>query len=70
MKEASQITFEIYSLLETWENKLAGLPAEAIMQRRNSQNLRSLEQEDWVQGSRIQGEDRENGRRLERHNTA
>jgi hypothetical protein len=38
MKEASQITSEINSLLEVWENKLAGLPAEAIMQRRNSQN--------------------------------
>jgi hypothetical protein len=38
MKEASQIVSEINSLLEDWENKLAGLPAEAIMQRRNSQN--------------------------------
>lgn len=38
MKEAFQITSEINSLLEVWENKLAGLPDEAIMQRRNSQN--------------------------------
>jgi hypothetical protein len=38
MKEASQITSEIYSLLETWENKLNGLPDDAIMKRRNSQN--------------------------------
>jgi hypothetical protein len=43
MKEASQITSEINSLLEVWENKLAGLPAEVIMQRRNSQN-RSIRQ--------------------------
>jgi hypothetical protein len=38
MKEASQITSEIYSLLETWENKLNGLPDDSIMKRRNSQN--------------------------------
>ena len=38
MKEASQIISEIYSLLETWENKLNGLPDDAIMKRRNSQN--------------------------------
>jgi hypothetical protein len=38
MKEASLITSEINSLLEVWENKLANLPSETIMQRRNSQN--------------------------------
>jgi hypothetical protein len=38
MKEASQIISEIYSLLETWENKLNGLPDDSIMKRRNSQN--------------------------------
>jgi hypothetical protein len=38
MKEASQITSEISSLIGIWENKLAGLPYESIMQRRNSQN--------------------------------
>ena len=38
MKEASQITSEISSLIGIWENKLASLPDEVIMQRRNSQN--------------------------------
>ncbi|MGD0342734.1 MAG: DinB family protein [Bacteroidales bacterium] len=38
MKEASEIASEISFLIETWENKLQGVPDETIMQRRNSQN--------------------------------
>jgi hypothetical protein len=38
MKESAQITTEINSLILEWEARLASLPSETIMQRRNGQN--------------------------------
>lgn len=37
MKETSQITTEIFTLIEVWEPKLSSLSVETISQRRNSQ---------------------------------
>ena len=38
MKETSEITTEIFSLIKEWEHKLASLPNETITELRNSQN--------------------------------
>ncbi len=38
MKETEVITSEIHSFITVWEYKLAGLSADLIMHRRNSQN--------------------------------
>jgi len=38
MIESSEITSEILSIIEYWEQKLASLPHEIITERRNSQN--------------------------------